>query len=144
MVGAWAIHELVEVVSLALLGLLARAISYDDQRGVVRSTLIIFVLFAPLHGGALILIFALGLAFVLASVEDRSDRLLAGGMVNGDVEQVTGGMGPQAAKLVDQGLVGRPGEECADDVHVDDIRKGVALLQEPVDVTHRDSLGSCW
>ena len=31
MVGAWALHELVEVVGLALLGLLAHTISYGDQ-----------------------------------------------------------------------------------------------------------------
>ena len=36
-VGAWAIHELVEVVRLALLGLLAHAISCGDQRGVGQS-----------------------------------------------------------------------------------------------------------
>ena len=36
---------------------------------------------------------ALGLAFVPAPVEDRSDRLLTGGMVSGDVEQVVGGKG---------------------------------------------------
>ena len=43
----------------------------------------------------------LGLAFVPAFVEDRSDRFLAGGMVRGDVEQVSGGTGLQAAKPVD-------------------------------------------
>ena len=43
-------------------------------------------------------------------------------------------MGLQAAKLVDQGLVGRPREECADDVRVDDIREGVASLGEHTDV----------
>ena len=31
MVGAWTLHELVEVVGLALLGLLARVISRSDQ-----------------------------------------------------------------------------------------------------------------
>ena len=36
--------------------------------------------------------------------------------------------------LVDQGLKVRPREECADDVCVDDIREGVALLGEPMDV----------
>ena len=72
------------------------------------------------------MVLVLGLAFVLASIEDRSDRLLAGGMVHGDVEQVSGGMGLHIAKLVDQGLTGCPGEERADDVRVDDIRKGVA------------------
>ena len=59
---------------------------------------------------------ALGLAFVPASVEDRSDRLLARGMVSGDVEQVAGGTGLQATKLVDQGLAGCPREECIDDL----------------------------
>ena len=44
---------------------------------------------------------ALGLASVLAFAEDRSDHLLARGMVSGDVEQVMGGTGLQAAKLVD-------------------------------------------
>ena len=34
-----------------------------------------------------------------------------------------GGSELQAAKLMDQGLVGCPREECADDVHVDDIRE---------------------
>ena len=49
-------------------------------------------------------------------------------MVRGDVEQVVGGMGLHTAELVDQGLAGCPREERAGDVHVDDIRKGVALL----------------
>ena len=52
-----------------------------------------FVLLAPLCGGALVLVLALGLAFVPAPVENRSDRLLAGGVVSGDIEQVTGGSG---------------------------------------------------
>ena len=86
MVGAWAIHEFVEVVRQSLLGLLTHAISHGDQRGVVRSTPILFVLLAPLCGGALVLVPVLDLAFVLASVEDRSDRLLVGGMVSGNIE----------------------------------------------------------
>ena len=80
------------------------------------------------------MVHALGLAFVPTPVEDRSDRLFAGGMVSSDVKQVTGGTGLQASKLVDQGLVGCPGEECADDVRIDDIREGVASLGEPMDV----------
>ena len=71
---------------------------------------------------------ALGLALALASIEDYSDRLLTEGMVSGDVEQVVGGTGLQAAKLVAQGLTGHLGEECVDDVHIDDIREGVASL----------------
>ena len=109
-------------------------ISCSDQHGVVRSAPILFVHLAPLRGGALVLVLALGLALVPASIEDHSDRLLAEGMVRGDVEQVTGGTGFQAAKLVDQGLVVRPREECADDVYFDDISEGVASLGEPMDV----------
>ena len=35
---------------------------------------------------------------------------------------------------MDQGLAVRPEEECADDVCVDDIREGVASLEEHADV----------
>ena len=61
MVGAWAIHELVEVVRQALLGLLARVIICSNL--VVRSALILFVLLAPMCGGALVLVHVLSLAF---------------------------------------------------------------------------------
>ena len=54
MIGAWTIHEFVEVVRQSLLGLLGCAISCGDQRGVVRPAPIIPVLFAPLSGGAFI------------------------------------------------------------------------------------------
>ena len=86
MVGARALHELVEVVRQVLLGLFAYAISCGDQCGVVRSVLVLFVLLAPLRGGALVLVLMLGLAFVLASIEDCSNLLLTRGMVRGDVE----------------------------------------------------------
>ena len=85
-VGAWAIHELVKVVMVALLGLLAHAIGHGDQSGVGRSTLILLVLFAPLCGGALVLVLVLGLALVPASAEDCSIRLLTRDIVSGDVE----------------------------------------------------------
>ena len=104
------------MVRQALLGLLAHVISRGDQRGVGQSASILLVLFAPLRGGALILVLVLGLAFVLASIEDLSNRLLIEGEVHGDVEQVTGGLGLQATKLVDQGLAGCPREECIDDL----------------------------
>ena len=72
------------------------------------------------------MVLVLGLAPVPALAKDYSDRLLVGGMVCGDVEQVMGGMGLQIAELVDQGLTGYPREERADDVRVNNIRKGVA------------------
>ena len=39
------------------------------------------------------MVLALGLALVSIATEDRPDCLLAGGVVRGDVEQVTGGTG---------------------------------------------------
>ena len=134
MVGAWTLHEFVEVVGLDLLGLLARMIGRGDQSGVGLPAPILLVLFAPLREGALVLVLAFGLALVPASTKDCSNRLLTGGVVRGDVEQVAGGLGLQAAKLMDQGLAGYPREEHADNVHVDDIRKGVASFREPTDV----------
>ena len=72
------------------------------------------------------MVLTLGLALVRASTKDRSDHLLTGGMVCGDVEQVMSGMGLQIAELVDQGLTSCPREESADDVCVNDIRNRVA------------------
>ena len=86
MVGAWTLHELVKVVGLALLGLLARAISCSNQSWVGRSMLILLVLLTPLCGGAVTLVLVLGLAPVPAAAKDHSDRLLARGMVCGDIE----------------------------------------------------------
>ena len=68
MVGAWALHELMEVAGRALQGLRARMISRGDQCGVGRSAAILSVLFPPLRGGAFVLIPMLGLALALASV----------------------------------------------------------------------------
>ena len=127
MVAAWTLHELVEVVGLALLGLLARMIGRGDQGWVGRSSSILLVLLAPLCGGAFALVLVLGLTPVPAIAKGCSDRLLTGGLVHYDVEQVAGGTGLHTAELVDQGLTGCPREECADDVRVDNVRKGVAL-----------------
>ena len=72
------------------------------------------------------MVLALGLALVPTSAKDRSDSLLTGGVVRGDVEQVAVGTGLRTAELVDQGLTSCPREDRADDVHVNHIRKGVA------------------
>jgi len=76
---------------------------------------IFFVFLTLLRGGAFILVHALGFEIVSASAKDRSDRLLARGLVAGNVEQVAGGTGLHTTELVDQGLAGRPREERADD-----------------------------
>ena len=47
----------------------------------------------PLRGGAFVQVCALGFDLVPASAEDRSDCLLARGVVGGDVEQIAGGAG---------------------------------------------------
>ena len=47
------------------------------------------------------MVLTLGLAPVPTATEDRPDRLLAEGVVCGDVEQVTSGMGLHIAELVD-------------------------------------------
>ena len=75
-VGARALHGLVEVTWRVLLGLRARMISHGVQRGVGRLAVILFVLFPPLRGGALVLILALGLTFAPASVGARWERRL--------------------------------------------------------------------
>ena len=77
-VGARAFHELVEVSRSVLLGLRAWVIGRGDRRGVSRSAAILSVLFSPLRGGALVLILALGLTFVVAPVEARQKRRLLG------------------------------------------------------------------
>ena len=74
------------------------------------------------------MVLMLGLAPVPNAAEDRPNRLLARGIVCGDVEQVVGGTGLHIVELVDQGLAGCSREEHADDIRVDDTRKGVALL----------------
>ena len=67
-VGAWALHELVEVAGRALLGLRVHMISRGDQRGVGRSAVILSILFPPLRGGAFVLIPVPSLALAPASV----------------------------------------------------------------------------
>ena len=77
-VGARALRELVKVARRVLLGLSARVICHGDQRGVGRLAVILFVLFSPLRGGALILILAFGLSFAMGPVEARQKRRLLG------------------------------------------------------------------
>ena len=76
MVGARALHEIVEVARRVLLGLGARMIGHGDRCKVSRLAVILSVLFSSLRGGALILILALGLTFAAASVEARWERRL--------------------------------------------------------------------
>ena len=77
-VGAQALHELVKVVRRVLLGRSVRIICRGGQRGVGRLAAILYVLFPPLRGGALVLILAPGLTFVAAPIEARRKRRLLG------------------------------------------------------------------
>ena len=83
MVGAWALHEIVEVAQRVLLGLTARVICRDGQCRVGRSAAILFVLLCPLCGGAFVLILALGLAFASAFVGARRERRSLDALVKG-------------------------------------------------------------
>ena len=78
MVGARALHEIMEVARRVLLGLRARVIGRGDRGEVGWSAAILSVLFSPLRGGALVLILALGLTFAMASVEARWEQRLLG------------------------------------------------------------------
>ena len=82
-VGARALHEIVEVARRVLLGPRARMIGRGNRRKVSRLAAILSVLFFPLRGGALVLILALGLTFVAASVEARWERRLLEGLDKG-------------------------------------------------------------
>ena len=70
-VGARALHEIVEVARKVLLGLRAHVIGCGDRHKVSRLAAILSVLFSPLRGGALVLILAFGLSFAVALVEAR-------------------------------------------------------------------------
>jgi hypothetical protein len=91
----------------------------------------------------LILVLPLVLAFGPTIDEDRPNHLLAGGVVRGDVQELTGGAPLLVAKLVNEGLAGGPREEHTYNVCVDDVRERIALLGEPVDVVVQELTDSC-
>ena len=64
----------------------------------------------------------------LEAVEDRSDRLLAQGMVGGDVKELLGGSWALTSQLVNQGLIGGPRQESSYNVGVGDVRQLIAQL----------------
>ena len=57
---------------------------------------------------------------VLVAFKNSPDRLLAGGMVGGDLQELIHSVRLLAPQFVDQGLAVRPAEERADDIGVDD------------------------
>ena len=66
---------------------------------------------------------SLCLCRVLVALEDGPDRLLAGGVAGGDLQELVRGARLLAPQFVDQGLAVHPAEECADNVGVDDARQ---------------------
>ena len=73
---------------------------------------------------------SLCLCRVLVALEDGPDRLLAGSVVCGNLQELVRGTRLLAPQFVDQGLAVHPAEERTDDVGVDDARQRVALLGE--------------
>ena len=63
---------------------------------------------------------SLRLCRMRVALEDGPDRLLAGGVAGGDLQELVRGARLLAPQFVDQGLAVRPAEERADDVDVND------------------------
>ena len=78
---------------------------------------------------------------VMVPLEDSPDRLLAGGVVGGDVQELVRGARLLATQFVDQGFAVHPAEERTDDVGIDDARQRVALLGEASDVVAQGLAG---
>ena len=76
----------------------------------------------------------LRLCRVLVALKDGPDRLLAGGMIGGDLQELVRGARLLAPQFVDQGLAVRPAEERTNDVGIDDALQRAALLGEASDV----------
>jgi hypothetical protein len=94
---------------------LARSVSRCDRIGVgVMSVPPLLLL--PRCGGTLILLRPLGLSRGPTVREDRPNRLLTGGVVRGDVQELAGGARLLTTELVIAGLTGGSGEERTDDV----------------------------
>jgi hypothetical protein len=55
-------------------------------------------------------------------------------MAGGDIEELLGGPRTLSPQLVNQGLVGSPGQEHADDVGINDVGQLIALLGETANV----------
>ena len=75
------------------------------------------------------------------ALEDGPDRLLAGGVAGGDLQEFMCGVRLLAPQFVDQGLAVRPAEEHADDIGVDDAWERVPLLGEAPDVVAQGLTG---
>jgi hypothetical protein len=118
MIGAWLIQELLEVVVVALP--LACSVGRCDCVG-VGATLVPPLPLILHCGGALVLLCTLGLSHGPTIGEDCPDRLLAGGVVRGDVQELTGGAWLSTTELMNEGPAGGPDEERTGNVCINDI-----------------------
>jgi len=122
----------IAVVSARLLQQLLEVVGSDrpllfpvGRRDLVgRGPLPVSSVFLPFpSGGAFVGVFSLGRRGGLLLGEDRPDRLLAGGVVGCDVQELAGGAWFLASKLVHQCLACGSCEESADDISVNNIRE---------------------
>ena len=119
MVGARLVQELVEVVvsrRTLVLALGRRDLASGGRSAVL---LILLVLAARRRPVVVTLLF---FCRVLVALEDGPDRLLAGGVVGGNLQELIRSVRLLAPQFVDQGLAVRPAGERADDVGVEDAR----------------------
>jgi hypothetical protein len=131
MVGARLVQELVEVVVSQRALVLALG-GRDLTSG--RRSAVLLVLPVLAARGRSVAVAPLLFRLALVTLKDGPDRLLAGGMVGGDLQELVRGARLLAPQFVDQGLAVRPTEERTDDVGVDDARQRVALLGEASDI----------
>jgi hypothetical protein len=111
LIGARLFQELLEVVDVALL--LACAVGRHDCIGVGKMPVLLLPFPCPEGPSFWSSRLALPLARPLTKT---ADRLLARGMIRGNVQELASGARLPAAKLVNKGLAGAPNEEHVDDV----------------------------
>ena len=71
---------------------------------------------------------------MLVALEDGIDRLLAGGVVGGDLQELMRSARLLSSQLVDQGLAVSPAVERADDIGINNAWERVTLVGEAPDV----------
>ena len=98
------------------------ALGRRDLAGGGRSAVLLVLPVLAARGGP-VAVTPLFFCRVLVAFENGPDRLLAGGMVGGDLQELVRSTRLLAPHFMDQDLAVRPAEECADDVGVDDTRQ---------------------
>ena len=96
---------------------------------------VVLLVLSPVSArGGLVGVVSLRFCCGLVPHKDGSNRLLARGVVGGDVQELLGGSLALATQLVNQGLACSPRQERPDDVGTGDVGDGIALFAEASNV----------